>query len=113
MSNQNVYRYDSPVIYSSEELEIIKELVGFIRQYKGFYSGLSVLEAKNAISDYCRVANMKCTVDLFKQFPQMNKEVFSDLCGDVLPVLKDGASFYKRFTSETENVFRSIDITVV
>ena len=80
MSNQNVYRYDSPVIYSSEELEIIKELVGFIRQYKGFYSGLSVLEAKNAISDYCRVANMKCTVDLFKQFPQMNKEVFSDLC---------------------------------
>ena len=36
MSNQNVYRYDSPVIYSSEELEIIKELVGFIRQYKGF-----------------------------------------------------------------------------
>ena len=34
-------------------------------------------------------------------------------CGDVLPVLKDGASFYKRFTSETENVFRRIDITVV
>ena len=33
--------------------------------------------------------------------------------GDVLPVLKDGASFCKRFTSETENVFRGIDITVV
>ena len=32
---------------------------------------------------------------------------------DVLPVLKDGASFCKRFTSETENVFRGIDITVV
>ena len=44
MSNQNVYRYDSPVIYSSEELEIIKKLVGFIRQYKGVYSGLPVLE---------------------------------------------------------------------
>ena len=67
MSNQNVYRYDSPVIYSSEELEIIKKLVGFIRQYKGVYSGLPVLEAQNAIGDYCRVANMKCTVDLFKQ----------------------------------------------
>ena len=34
-------------------------------------------------------------------------------CGDVLPVLKDGASSNERFTSETENVFRSIDITVV
>ena len=71
-----MYRYDSPVIYSSKELEIIKELVGLIRQYKGVYSGLPVLEAQNAIRDYCRVANMKCTVDLFKQFPQMNKEVF-------------------------------------
>ena len=42
MSNQNVYRYDSPVIYSSEELEIIKELVGFIRQYKGIYQNRAV-----------------------------------------------------------------------
>ena len=33
--------------------------------------------------------------------------------GDVLPVLKDGASFCKRFTPETENVFRGINITVV
>ena len=33
--------------------------------------------------------------------------------GDVLPVLKDGASSSERFTSETENVFRGIDITVV
>ena len=32
---------------------------------------------------------------------------------DVLPVLKDGASFCKRFTPETENVFRGINITVV
>ena len=32
---------------------------------------------------------------------------------DVLPVLKDGASSNERFTSETENVFRGIDITVV
>ena len=35
------------------------------------------------------------------------------ILGDVLPVLKDGASFCKRFTSETENVFRGINITVV
>ena len=35
------------------------------------------------------------------------------ILGDVLSILKDGASFCKRFTSETENVFRGIDITVV
>ena len=32
---------------------------------------------------------------------------------DVLPVLNDGASSCERFTSETENVFRGIDIAVV
>ena len=94
MSNQNMYRYDSPVIYSSKELEIIKELVGLIRQYKGVYSGLPVLEAQNAIRDYCRVANMKCTVDLFKQFPQMNKEVFSNLC-DKLHIWQDDDYTFK------------------
>ena len=48
---------------------------------------------------------------LAEQAIQEKIEIMFD--GDVLPVLKDRASFCKRFTSETENVFRGIDITVV
>ena len=47
------------------------------------------------------------------ELPKPNEVELSKLFSDVLPVLKDGASSNERFTSETENVFRGIDITVV
>ena len=77
----NVYRYDSPAIYSSEQLDTIKELIGLIENHQDDERQLSY-EEKSIIRKYCPFANIKCTLDLFHKFPDMNKQIFQDICED-------------------------------
>ena len=78
----NVYRYDSPAIYSSEQLNTIKKLVGFIESHKDDNEQQPIYEARNTILTYCRFANIQCTFDLFHKFPDMNKQIFQAVCED-------------------------------
>lgn len=76
----NVYRYDSPAIYSSEELNTIQELVGFIKYHQNDNEQQSFYGARNAIREYCFFADIQCTLDLFRQFPDMHKQIFKYIC---------------------------------
>ena len=79
----------------------IEQILGF--QNRGMYPRLDS-EAMN---------NVLIPIPKIKKEVEYITALTKAYLSDVLSVLKDGASSSERFTSETENVFRGIDITVV
>lgn len=63
----NVYRYDSPAIYSSEQLDTIKELIGLIENHQDDERQLSY-EEKSIIRNIALLPILNAHLTCFTNF---------------------------------------------
>ena len=111
-------RYLMPILLESDKTKLyrcmkdnsFRDFMDILVEASSSYDDIVTYDGLNVYPCHIRLSSTE-----IQEFSEKLNELCSDkyVNSDVLPVLKDGASFYKRFTSETENVFRSIDITVV